>query len=96
MTSENKEFESVSSDSSYGGSTYRLSYDHEENRKNRKKSYGARIFIAVVVSVILFFVFAYLALSHYDDAIQKLYASETTFDEGQAEADYQPSVNVVK
>ncbi len=96
MASENKDFERNSSDSSYGGSTYRLSYDHEENKKFRKKSYGARTFIAVIVSIVLLFVFAYLALSHYDDAIQKLYASETMPEDGKTDADFQSSVNIVK
>lgn len=96
MTSENQKPENVSSDSSYGGSTYRLSYDHEENRKCRKKSYGVRAFIAVTVSVMLLFVFAYLALRHYDDAIQKLYASETTPDEGKTAASFRSSVIIVK
>ncbi len=96
MTSENEKFESISSDSSYGGSTYRLSYDHESNKKSRKKSYGVRTFIAVVVSIILLFVFAYLALQNYDDAIQKLYAAETEPDSGKTEANFQSSVNIVE
>lgn len=95
MTSENKDFESTSSDSSYGGSTFRLSYDHEENKKCRKKSYGVRAFIAIIVSVLLLLVFAYLALRHYDDAIQKLYASETTSYDGKTEASRVSKVNIV-
>ncbi len=95
MTSENKDFERDPSDSSYGGSTYRLSYDHEENKKTKKKSYGVRTVIAVVVAIILLFVFAYLALRHYDNAIQKLYASETTSDEAKTAANFQSSVIIV-
>ncbi|MBQ8255083.1 MAG: hypothetical protein IJY94_06240 [Clostridia bacterium] len=96
MTSENKDHEVNSTDSSYGGSTYRLSYDHEENKKCIKKSYGLRALIAVVVSIILLFVFAYLALRHYDDAIKKIYASETTPDNEKTSADFQSSINIVK
>ena len=95
MTSENRDFENNSFDSSYGGSTYRLSYDHKENKKSKKKPNGAITFIAVVVSIVLLFVFAYLALRHYDDAIQKLYASETTSDEGKTAANFQSSVIIV-
>ena len=96
MISEKKEFETVSSDSSYGGSTYRLSYDRVENKKSRKRSSGLKTALAVVISIVLLFVFAYLALRHYDDAIQKLYASETTPGDGNTEADLQSSVNIVK
>ena len=96
MTSENQKPENVSSDSSYGGSTYRLSYDHEENKKCRMKFCGIRTIIAVVVSIVLLFVFAYLALRHYDDAIEKLYESETTSDEAKTAASFQSSVIVVK
>ena len=95
MTSENEKLENVSSDSSYGGSTYRLSYDHEENKKSRKKSYCVKTLIAVVVSIILLFVFAYLALKNYDDAIRKLYASETTQADSKTEANFQSNVNIV-
>ena len=96
MISEKKEFETVSSDSSYGGSTYRLSYDRVENKKSRKRSSGLKTALAVLISIVLLFVFAYLALRHYDDAIQKLYASETTPGDRNTEADLQSSVNIVK
>ena len=96
MTSENQKNENVTSDSSYGGSTYRLSYDLEENKKSKKKSNGLKTAIAVVVSIILLFVFAYFALRNYDDAIDKLYASETLPSEGRASADFQSSVTIIK
>ena len=92
MTSENEKIENVSSESSYGGSTYRLSYDLKENKKRRKRSYGIRAIVAVIVSIILLFVFSYLALSHYDDAIKKLYAAETDAESEKTSADFQSGV----
>ncbi len=96
MASDNNNVEKATSDSSYGGSTYRLSYDHEENKKTRNKPNAVRAFVAVTVSLILLFVFAYLALRHYDDAIQKLYASETTPDDGKTAAGIQSSVVIIR
>ena len=97
MTSENQKHESVSSDSSYGGSTYRLSYDHKEIKKSRaKRSFGVLATVAIVISVVLLVVSAYFALRHYNKAIQKLYASETVSDDGRYAADFKSSVTVVK
>ncbi len=92
MASENEKFESVTPESSYGGSTYRLSYDLKENKKSRNRSHGTKAIVAVIVSIILLFVFSYLALRHYDDAIKKLYASETNSDDESASADFESSV----
>ena len=92
MASEFDKLESNETESSYGGSTYRLSYDHEENKKTRKKSFGGKAMIAFAVSVVLLFVFAYLALRHYDDAIKKLYAAETVNDGDESVAEFQSSV----
>ena len=96
MASENNNnHESTSSDSSYGGSTYRLSYDHAENKKNRVKKTGIKMIAVIVLSVILLFVFAFFALKHYEDAIKKLYASEVADNDGKASADFQSSADVI-
>ena len=65
-------------------------------KKINKRAYRARTVIAVILSVVLLVVFAYLALRHYDDAVQKLYASETESNEAKTSGDFQSSVNIVK
>lgn len=96
MTSENQNLENVSSDSSYGGSTYRLSYDREEIKKSKaKRSFGIFAFIAIVFSIALLVVFAYFALRHYNKTIQKLYASEAISDDGDFASDLKSDVKVL-
>ncbi len=95
MASENRDLESNSADSSYGGSTYRLSYDHKENKKSAEKHRGFKAIIAVIISLILLIVFAYLALKSYDKAIERLYAAETTANDDKPGAGFQSSVNIV-
>ncbi|MBQ7780128.1 MAG: hypothetical protein IJ404_07850 [Clostridia bacterium] len=97
MTSENQNPESVSLDSSYGGSTYRLSYDHKENKKSKsKKSFRIWAIIVIVISIALLFVFSYLALHNYNKVIKKLYATESTFDYGENVSQFQSGVTIVK
>lgn len=97
MTSENQKLENVSSDSSYGGSTYRLSYDHKENKKIKaKKTFRIWAVVAIVISIALLFVFSYLALNNYNKVIKKLYATESTFDYGENASQFQSSVTIVK
>jgi hypothetical protein len=49
----------------------------------------------IVLSVVLLFVFAFLALKHYEDAIKKLYASEVADNDGKASADHYSSADVI-
>ena len=97
MSSENQNNNGTPVDSSYGGSKYRLSYDHAVNKKNKKKNKAGavRTFVVVLSAVILFAVIAVIVLKHYDDAIKKLYSSETTEENEGAEADFQSNVNIV-
>ncbi len=96
MDSDNQKLNGTSSDPSYGGSTYRLSYDHAANKRNKTKKLSSfKPFIAIFIAVMLLAAFAHLALMYYDDAIERLYSSETTEGDDKTSADYQSSVNIV-
>ncbi len=98
MSSDNRKNDGIATDSSYGGSKYRLSYDHAVNKKNKKKNkaVAVRTFVTVLLAVIILAAVAIFVLKYYEDEIRKIYSSETTDEESKgAEADFQSSVNIV-
>lgn len=98
MSSDNRKNDGIATDSSYGGSKYRLSYDHAVNKKNKKKNKAGavRTFAIVLSAVLLLIAVGIIVLKHYEDEIKKIYSSETTDEENEgAEADFQSSVNIV-
>ncbi len=86
----------IQTDHTYGGSKYRLSYDHAEGRNRRKKT---RIRLGVVVIIaaaaVLFAVLTYFTLKHYKDTVKELYDGRNTDTGADAEADFQSSVNII-
>lgn len=98
MSSDNRKNDGTPADSSYGGSKYRLSYDHAVNKKNKKKNKAAavRTFVTVLLAVIILAAVAVFVLKYYKDEIRKIYSSETTDEENKdAEANFQSSVSII-
>ena len=81
---------------SYGGSKYRLTYDHAEGKNRRNKTkIRLRTVVIIFAMIVLFLVFTYFALKHYKDTVKELYDSGDTDTDEATDADYQSSVNIV-
>ena len=97
MGTDNNNFRDTQTDHTYGGSKYRLSYDHAENRCKRAKSLGIKpgAVVLIVIMTALFLVFTYFALKHYKDTVKELYNQESDDTDKGTSADFQSNVRFV-